>query len=331
MACSVQQGKAIAAAEALSVSELELQRIKQEGCRPFGACSREKMRLPNLRAYAYPANSNAPQEVSLEDRANAGEDVNSQGFARPFVSEVAGGNAEKTGQYGVPGLDFAGSGDLQALNDVTFQASPSSSSYESIANRIRGNSDNDKSSVRRKEEEEDSTLFPLGSAGLVQKNIVEDGKNIQRCLYGQSLDAAQRCSKSNNKAEEENSFQEQRQQHQQSDKKDTISSSRTSQAVRGALYDFLHFQDATKHLYGATNWGKSFDICTRSNRGPYILLVVVAVVLFLLLLFQSLRYLLSTPSSSSRPPPLLAMPGMQGMQGMPANCAAAVVPIYWNR
>lgn len=197
----------MAAAQALSVSEAELQRVKARGC-AASVRDRNVMRLPNLKAIAYPVNTQAPVELSIEDKANdkllGRSSLRADGFVPPFSNETSSMES-----HGVPGLDFAGSGDLLALNQNTFNNSKVL--YKEIAANISGQSLEQFVEATPTQAQDPET--PYGRAGIVPNNSIEQGKQLQQRLYG----AAQP------------SFADQ-----------------TKTALRGVCYDLLHLDEARR-------------------------------------------------------------------------------------
>ena len=148
MECSTRNGQAIAAADVLSVSEVDLQRIKQRGC---GATKQDRslMRLPDLKALTQPI----PQSVPIEVSAGANnmflgrQSVNAEGFVPPFVNApqeegqtpanyIQTVNTVSAGNSAVPGLEFSGTGEIAQLNKVMFGSPPVV--YKQMAASIQG-------------------------------------------------------------------------------------------------------------------------------------------------------------------------------------------------
>ena len=129
MQCSIRNGGAMASAEALSVSEASLQRIKQRGCGTTHS-DRSVMRLPDLKAFAYPTSASSTVEATneLHQMYMGRASVQSEGFTPPFADEphqlgaspvpaslsLRGGLCSNA----VHGLDFADTGDIAKLDEV---------------------------------------------------------------------------------------------------------------------------------------------------------------------------------------------------------------------
>jgi hypothetical protein len=111
MNCNVAQAEQDAAREALSVSESELQRIKQRGC---SVSQRDAviMRNPDYKALPYPILHRAQfEEEDVNNKYLA--EAQARGFVSPFVDEATNDKVEA--YPAVPGLSMAGTGDLQAM------------------------------------------------------------------------------------------------------------------------------------------------------------------------------------------------------------------------
>jgi len=286
MECSVRNGEALASADALTVSEVDLQRIKQQGC---GTSLRDRniMRLPDLKAFTYPLPTNVPVETTSgsNNKYMGRQSVNAEGFVPPFVNQPqeSGGEPQSAaylneqeklatrGSSAVPALAFAGTGEISQLNEVTFGSPPVL--YKQIASSIvgepvRGLSTDSGGAATVRDPE-----TPLGRAGVVGINEMQNARELQRRLYGDSADGV-------------NSFFD-----------------RCKRAIRGILYDIVHF-DEFKATYGSGNMQSPsqtqvlFSLANHDGRCVYLIFVLVSIALFLLLLyilFSSLRR--RTPTS----------------------------------
>lgn len=280
MECNVRNSEALASAETLTVSEVDLQRIKQQGC---GTSRRDRniMRLPDLKAFTYPLPTNVPVEITSgsNNKYMGRQSVNAEGFVPPFVNQPQESEMEPQsasymneqeklatrGSSAVPALAFAGTGEIAQLNDVTFGSPPVL--YKQIASSIIGepvqsiSTANDGSGTIR------DTETPLGPAGVVGMNEMQNARELQRKLYGSAT-------------LQNDSFLE-----------------RCKRSAMGFLYDLLHF-DQARAIYGG---GDSRDIshlqvlssmANRDGRGVYLIFILVSVMLCVLLLFilgRSLR------------------------------------------
>ena len=281
MHCSTRNGQALAAAEALTVSELDLQRIKQQGC---GTTKQDRciMRLPDLKALPYPTATNVPFEVSsgANDKYLGRKSINAEGFVPPFANAkeeddsllvpsnfAAQVNAVSIAAHGTPGLEFSGSGDIAQLNSVTFGVAPVL--YKKIAADIRGEHHAATEDIPTIP---DVPQTPHGRAGIDAVDEKGDPGYTRQAVYGSA---------------HRGPF-----------------SKRCLTAVRGLLYDFLHYDDArsldasgaTSHFTGVWN------IVRRDGRLPYILFVLVFLLLCALLLYIARGALTPSAPPQAFPP-----------------------------
>lgn len=283
MECSVRNGEVLASAEALTVSEQDLQRIKQQGC---GTSLRDRniMRLPDLKAFTYPSPTNVPVEVTSgsNNKYMGRESVNAEGFVPPFVnqqqdsaSEVSSAYAREQenlatrGSSAVPALAFAGTGEIGQLNEITFGSPPVL--YKQIASSIIGepvqNLPATGSGIVRDPE------TPLGRAGIVGIDEMQNARELQQKLYGSS-DVSQ------------NTFL-----------------NKCIKSIKGFLYDILHFDEA-KNIYGQQNADESglsivFKMANRDGRLPHIMFVAISITLVILLLYMIIKPFLNPSRNSS--------------------------------
>lgn len=284
--CNTRNGQAMAAADALTVAERDIQRIKQRGCGTT-LTDRAIMQLPDLTALAYPQPTNVP--VELDTGANnkylGRSSVNAEGFVPPFVNttllpkeaprpaSLINGDVG-SGNSATPGLDFAGTGDLTSLNDVTF-GNPSVL-YKRIASSIQGE---EVASTAVPSILEDP-LTPLGRAGVVSPDYARMGKQLEQRLYGARAPEREAA---------EASF-----------------SSRCLSSAQAALYDLLHIEAIRDRRtdMGLPNGNASlaWDVMTRDGRGPHLLFLLILGGLVGLLLWS----LFAPPSAAPvlRPAPL---------------------------
>ena len=247
------------------------------------------MQLPDLKAFAYPVPTNVPVEAGAgpNNMYMGRSSVQAQGFVPPFVNEAQEAditptsapasfsqkvNAASRGNYAAPGLEFSGTGELAKLDEVMMGNPPVL--YKQIAASIRGEAlpaaEAAVPSVMR------DPLTPLGRAGVISADAAEEGKALERRLYGDGTHA-------------DGSFQ-----------------ARCHTALRGVLYDVLHLKDVQR-LYGATSTAGAIQVAaTRNGRGPY----VAFFVLLLILLCVALWLCTSLVRSSTPPRVSYGMPGM---------------------
>lgn len=140
MNCNILAGEQKAASDALSVSEYELQRIKQQGCFTSSQ-DRAIMRNPDYRALPYPQLANPILSLEFDPNSKYSAINQAEGFVSPFVDTVT--NQVVQARPTVPGSSMAGTGDLAAIAGAYLESAPplqasSSSVYARIADSIRG-------------------------------------------------------------------------------------------------------------------------------------------------------------------------------------------------
>lgn len=265
MQCNTRNAQAAASAEALTVAERDLQRIKQQGC---GTTKQDRaiMQLPNLKAFTYPLPTNVPVEVTADSNNKylGRSSVNAEGFVPPFNNAALEQGVEPTeaanylqsinlasaGAHGTPGLDFAGSGEISQLDEVMFGSPPVL--YKQMAASIRGETLPPEQAKRPTILQEPATS--LGRAGLISADEVQNARALERKLYGSG-----------------------------SGKPSSLCvaefASRCVASVKAALYDWLHYEAAQKHYeqtYGGGRPPSSFwELGCRDGRGPYLVFVAV--------------------------------------------------------
>ena len=269
MKCNTRNGQVIAAADALGVSEAALQRLKQQGCGPTRQ-DRSLMQLPDLKAFTYPTPTNVPVEVSAgpNNMYLGRSSVNAEGFVPPFVNDALETgetpspqpvsfsqdvSLARRGSNAVPGLEFAGTGDIAQLDEVMLGNPPVL--YKQIAASIRG------VELPPKEASVPTVLqdpqTSLGRAGVLSFDAAEEGRALARRLYGSSHDQTA-----------DSSFWKS-----------------CGTACRGFLYDLLHLGDVEK-TYGAAGSADALRVATtRDGRAPYLVFTVLLVALAGILLW----------------------------------------------
>ena len=303
MECSIRNGQALAAADALTVAETDLQRIKQQGC---GTTRQDRsiMQLPDLKAFTYPTPTNVPVEVASgsNNKYLGRSSVNAEGFVPPFVnapleegSTVTASNVAQqvnsvnSGNNAIPGLEFAGTGDIAQLDKAMFGNPPVL--YKQIAASIRGEpvlSEEAAAATPRMMRDPET---PLGRAGIVAMDEVGSAKQLQQRLYGASTVPVA------------DSF-----------------AARCQSAVRGVLYDLLHYEEAAKaYKGGGGGLGAVRFVCTRDGRSPYLLFVFVALLLGFLAIYAGF-------SAATSPPPQVPAYYPYGYP-MPSTAPTALAPL----
>ena len=243
MQCSVAAGQQKAAEQALSISERELQRIKQQGC---GTTRQDRsiMRLPDLRALPYPAL--ADPILALEyDPNNKFTAVNqSQGFTQPFVDAVTA--QDVVVRPTVPGSSMAGVGDLAAISGALLDQEDTvkENVYNRIATSIRGAPLKVSESSQTRQGQDEAAARELAtalSAAELLVPIANESQVTAELLYGAG------------KQQEQQPFLQACRDH-----------------CRGALYDAMHFDS----LAGETTCLKLRHIACRDGRLPHLLFVI---------------------------------------------------------
>lgn len=256
MDCGSRNGQALAAADALSVSEAELQRIKQQGC-GVTRSDRNVMRMPDLKALMYPVPTNAPVDVSGHNNMFLGRSsVHAEGFTPPFVNDALddGGATAPTpisfaqrapaGSSAVPGLDFAGTGMVAQLDDVML-GNPQVF-YKQIAASISGQPL--PTSLPTVDAREAPVTLEAASADAPLTLEAVGAEAQERSLYGSGNG--------------NDSFWK-----------------RCDTACRGFLYDILHLSEVRK-VYGASGNVDALRIATtRDSRLPYLVFIMLLVAL----------------------------------------------------
>jgi len=278
MHCSSAAGQQRAAQEALSISEHELQRIKQQGCFTSSQ-DRAIMRNPDYRALPYPALSNPV--LSLEfDTNNKYTAINqAEGFTSPFIEGITNQRVEV--RPTVPGLSMAGTGDLAAIAGAFLnpEAEEKTAIYAKIADSIRG--------APAKASEENPTRQGIDQAALRQMALEESSAaqfqpilNVNQItaqgLYGDASrppPIATKATQDTLKSETSLDFFE-----------------RCKAQCRAALYDVMHYDAiASEQLEAAKCRSRIGYVVTREGRLPYLLFMVTALLLGIYLITLLIR------------------------------------------
>ena len=266
MHCSTAAAQQRAAQEALSVTEQELQRIKQQGCFTT-AQDRAIMRNPDYRALPYPALANPILALEFDTNNKYTAINQAEGFTSPFVDGVT--NQVVQARPAVPGLSMAGTGDLAALSGALLNSDEDDKQqiYRRIANSIRG--------APPKVSEESPTRQGASEAALkemaVQESLaaqlrpITDAADVSaQAIYGQSAPDSQKRS---------GSLIEQ-----------------CKQQCRAALYDIMHYDAILKEqLEEAKCKTRLGYVLSRDGRMPYLLLALTAFFLLLYVAFLLVR------------------------------------------
>jgi len=271
MHCDAAAGEQIAAREALSISEHELQRIKQKGCFTT-AQDRAIMRNPDYRALPYPALSNPI--LSLEfDTNNKYTAINqAEGFTSPFIDGITNQRVEVSPT--VPGLSMAGTGDLAAIAGTLLGSDKEQKTaiYSRIANSIRGAPAkfSEESQTRQGADEMALRQLAMEESSVAQLQPISSASQITaKGLYGESQPQSQA---STALAQSSDFFE------------------RCKLQCRAALYDVMHFDEiAQGQLDAARCRSRLGYIATREGRLPYLLLVATATLLALYLFVLLIR------------------------------------------
>jgi hypothetical protein len=269
MHCSTAAGQQRAAQEALSISEYELQRIKQQGCFTT-AQDRAIMRNPDYRALPYPALANPI--LSLEfDTNNKYTAINqAEGFTSPFIDGVTNQRVEV--RPTVPGLSMAGTGDLAAISGAFLNSEPEEKAtiYARIADSIRGAPPkiSEESPTRQGVDEAALRLMAMEESSVAQLQPITSASQISaRGLYG---DASPQPHAEG--APSPDFFE------------------RCKTQCRAALYDLMHYESiAQDQLEAAKCRSRLTYVATREGRLPYLLLVMTALLLTAYIVFLMLR------------------------------------------
>lgn len=251
MNCSVAAGEQRAAQQALSVSEQQLQRIKQQGC--FTTSQDQAiMRNPDYRALPYPALAN-PLLALEYDPNNKYTAINqAEGFISPFVDQVT--NQVVQARPTVPGLSMAGTGDLAAIAGAYLEEEPVQKArvYQRIADSIRGGPARATESSQTRQGLDEAALHAaevLRAEAAQMAPLTNASQVTAKMLYGagQPLDFYAEC-----KAH-----------------------------CRAALYDLMHYDAISEaQLREASCGSKLGYVAARGGRLPYLACAAAALLFF---------------------------------------------------
>lgn len=116
-----------AASQLLSVSQHQLSRIKDRGCRHTTDSDRRVMRAPNYKALGHPGLSNATREIDLDVNDMTTGISTGADFTQPFSDKEGESSRHR------PGFEMAGEGSLHSMQAVTFNKT-----HRDIADDILG-------------------------------------------------------------------------------------------------------------------------------------------------------------------------------------------------
>lgn len=278
MNCNILAGEQKAASDALSVSEYELQRIKQQGCFTSSQ-DRAIMRNPDYRALPYPQLANPILSLEFDPNSKYSAINQAEGFVSPFVDTVT--NQVVQARPTVPGSSMAGTGDLAAIAGAYLENTPplaSSSVYARIADSIRGAPPREsESSPTRQglseaelhqlvEEETTAARYePVQSAAQVTVDSLYGGASVPRPRPGNGEPLLSPASSPG--------FLAKCQLH-----------------CKGLLYDLLHYDKLSPDLLAEEACSSKMGYAlTRQGRLPYLLTTL----LFFLCVFYLLRLLMT--------------------------------------
>ena len=252
MNCSTAAGEQIAAQEALSVSEHELQRVKQMGCFTTQR-DRAIMRNPDYRALPYPALGNPILSLEYDPNNKYTAVSQAEGFTSPFIDEPT--NARVQTRPTVPGMSMAGTGDLAAIAGAFLEpeAQQKSRIYSRIADSIRGGP--------AKISEESQTRQGFSEAGLQELAAKQSFLAQMAPLTSASQVTAQMLY--GDPAGHEGDFM-----------------TRCGKNCRATLYDLLHYDAISQDQLTAAGCSSKLGyMTTREGRLPYLLFALTLLVL----------------------------------------------------
>lgn len=266
MHCSTAAGQQRAAQEALSISEHELQRIKQQGCFTT-AQDRAIMRNPDYRALPYPALANPILALEFDTNNKYTAINQAEGFTSPFIDGVT--NQVVQARPAVPGLSMAGTGDLAAISGALLSSDEDDKQqiYKRIANSIRGapSKVSEASPTRQGASEAALKEMAIRESLEAQMQPISNAAEVTaQSIYGQRAPQPPKAV---------GGLLEQ-----------------CKSQCRAALYDFMHYDAiVTEQLEEAKCRTRMGYVLTRDGRLPYIMLTLTAFCLALYLAFLLLR------------------------------------------
>ena len=265
MQCNVAAGQQKAADMALSVSERELQRVKQQGCATTQQ-DRNIMRAPDYRALMYPQLSDPlpALEYDINNRYTAASQ--SDGFVHPFVDEPTSQLVQP--RPTVPGTTMSGVGDLAAIAGAYLgnEEDQKISIYQRIANGIRGGpARTSESQPTRQGFVQDYVAEQHGKTVPSNLPVFSEAQVTKQMLYGSSRDSA--------KSRLRRGFVANCQNH-----------------CRGTLYDLMHYEAIMPQMMQNENCSSKLGYITmRDGRLPYLLFVLTLFVIAAYIMLNVLR------------------------------------------
>jgi len=264
MQCNIAAGQQKAAEMALSISERELQRIKQQGCTTTQQ-DRSIMRQPDYRALRYPQLSDPIVALEYDTNNKYTAAAQSDGFVHPFVDEPTSQVVQP--RPTVPGTTMSGVGDLAAIAGAYLgnEQDEKLSIYQRIADGIRGRpARTSESQPTRQGFVQDLAAEQHGRTVPSNLPVFSEAQVTREMLYGDAGPAATRKLR--------RGFAEKCRGH-----------------CRATLYDLMHYEAITPHMIrseGCTS--KLGFISTRDGRLPYLLFIAT---LFALVIFVAMTML----------------------------------------
>jgi hypothetical protein len=253
MNCSIAAGEQQAAKQALSVSEQELQRIKQMGCFTTQR-DRAIMRNPDYRALPYPALSNPILSLEYDPNNKYTAAAQAEGFTSPFVDAVT--NQRVQARPTVPGMSMAGTGDLAAIAGAYLEPEEEQKSriYRRIADSIRGAPAkvSEESQTRQGVDEASLRELAMRQAQLAEMQPLTGASQVTaQMLYGGSQTGGA------------------------ADAADADFFSRCKLHCRAALYDLMHLDGIVEQQLREEGFRHRVGFVTmRDGRLPYLLFVL---------------------------------------------------------
>lgn len=250
--CSTNAGEQRAANLALSVSERELQYVKQFGC---GTTQQDRsiMRNPDYRALPYPQLADPLPALEYDTNNKYTAALQSDGFVHPFVDEVTAQSVRP--RPTVPGTTMSGVGDLAAITGAYLGDDDDSSRsfYQKIADGIRGGPARvSETPPTRQGFVQDFAAEQRGETSPPNLPIFSEAQVTRQMLYGDGP-----------KKTAAESFLQRGRQH-----------------CRATLYDLMHYDAITDDLLRAERCSSKLGyIVSRQGRLPYLLFVLTLVLL----------------------------------------------------
>jgi hypothetical protein len=307
--CKIQRGEREAAREVLAISEKNLQRYRQKGSEVASSNDRRVFKVPNYRAMPWPVVTGP--DITLEFDPNNKDlgraSIGAAEFDEPFSNAGSSGRDIKKPSFGSPGIAFAGTSNLQAMEKSSFVgsqediplyqqlASSIKMDFESIAQPgdITGSQSMAQnylgsslgSSIGNLEADPDDTRPAAHNVGIYGGSLHEGSAGGQGAHTGHAGHAGH----TGHAKQENNLYGSSEKYHRDPaiERPQRPLNERLVRAVQGAIYDFLHYSEISEeHLKNSDCTSKIVYIFFRDNRGPYLGLICLAGVVALLLSFK---------------------------------------------